>query len=220
MDLQSQTFVNHGVVDTQALAIEIRKIEDSPLWDDPHRKQIFEQQSATENLPFVWAPIVARKTFSTFVNTRLLETPVGIEYTKITQQVLKLVPGKILHGGIIRMFPNTEIPMHYDGIHELWHCCHRLHLPVITEPGVRFTYGTVSRHLETNTLTEINNFLLHGVIHAGHNMRYHVMYDILPESYTGSYPVEYHEDPERFKQDRQLEIQARAAKLWWKPEDL
>jgi hypothetical protein len=130
----------------------------------------------------------------------------GIEYMKITEQVLRLVPGKVLHGGIVRMTPQTEIPLHYDGSHELWKACHRLHLPVITESGVRFRYETASKHLQKNTLVEINNFLLHGVIHAGSCIRYHVMYDILPESYTGSHIVEYHSDPGTFAQDQQQEI--------------
>ena len=215
MDLTSQIFVKHGVIDTQSLAIEICRIEDSPLWQDPHRGKVFEAQAATETVPFMWAPIVARNKFDVYINTHLLDTPAGIEYMKITDQVLKLVPGKILHGGLVRMFPQTKIPMHYDGSHELWRCCHRLHLPVITEPGVRFTYETVSQHLETNTLTEINNFVPHGVVHAGQNVRYHVMYDILPVSYTGSFSVEYHSDPERFRQDRVLEARAAAANLWW-----
>jgi hypothetical protein len=219
MKLQSNKFIEYGVIDTQGLEKEIRKINHSTLWNDPHRGQVFNAQAATENLAFVWTPIVARNTFAAYINTDLLDTPVGIEYTKITDQVLKLVPGQILRGAIIRMVPHSSIPLHYDGSHELWRHCHRLHLPVITEPGVRFTYETASKHLETNVLVEIDNFVLHGVVHDGDHIRYHVMYDILPESYTG-YPVEYHSDPERFKQDRVLEAEASAANLWWKPGDL
>ena len=205
MDLRYEIFVDHDVIDTQALEGEIRKIEDSPLWKDPHRGQFFEAQAMTEHLAFVWTPIL--KIFSTYVNDQLLDTTLGKEYKKITEQVLKHVPGKILRGAIVRMFPGTKIPMHFDGHEPLWTYCHRLHLPVITEPGVRFVYETTGRHLEKNTLVEVNNFVLHGVHHDGDHVRYHVMYDILPESYTGPWTVEYHNDPQRFAQDRKEEIE-------------
>ena len=96
--------------------------------------------------------------------------------------------------------PGKEIPFHTDGRDELWKSCHRVHLPVITEQEVVFFYEKEVQHLPKNTLTEINNFVRHGVRHNGQSNRYHIMYDLLSTNYSGEFIVTQHSSVELFNE--------------------
>lgn len=212
MNLGKQLYIEHGKISTDSLIPLIREIEDKPeYWKDNTRPKNNPSQKYTENLIFVWTPILDMQEFSVYTNTTLLSTPIGKAYQEITKQVLQLVPGTVLRGAIIRLPPKKGIASHLDGIHEIWTRGHRLHLPVITEPEVKFFYTendieTNAKHLAKDILVEINNFLPHGVRHDGNYLRYHVMYDILDIKYNGPFIVNNHSDSEILRIDREIEV--------------
>lgn len=201
-----QDFIEYGVIETDNIIQYLEPISKDNIWNDQHRAKTYSAQANTQTISFVWTPIIYNvTTFSSYQNDELLNTPLGKEYLKITDQVLKLIPGKILRGAIVRMLPGTEIPFHIDGKHELWHQCNRVHLPIITEPEIEFFYKHTRKHLRKDTLVEIRNDVPHGVSHRGKHLRYHFMYDILPENYIGKFNVEYHSDINRFNLDKEIE---------------
>lgn len=209
------SFIQYGKIDTEPFLPLIAKYETSELWNDPFRVKNNGSHKSTENLSFVWTPILDQGFFSSYVNPDVIGTDLEQVYKAVTQQVLQLVPGKTLRATLIRMQPQSVIKYHLDGVHEVWRACHRIHLPIITEPDVKFYYkwldenGNIleaSKHLEVGTLVEIDNFVPHGVAHKGNSVRYHLMYDILPADYAGSFKVNYHSSKEQLASDRQREL--------------
>lgn len=209
------SFIQYGKIDIEPFLPLIAKYQTSELWNDPFRIKNNGSHKSTENLSFVWTPILDQDFFSSYINPDVIGTDLEQVYQTVTQQVLQLVPGKPLRATLIRMQPQSVIKYHLDGVHEVWQACHRIHLPIITEPEVKFYYKWLdesgnlreaSKHLEVGTLVEIDNFVPHGVAHKGHSVRYHLMYDVLPADYAGSFTVNYHSSKEQLASDRQREL--------------
>ncbi len=59
---------------------------------------------------------------------------------------------------------------------------HRLHVPLVTHPGVKFIVGGQSFHLQPAKLYELNNVAVHGVENNSEVMRVHLMVDMAPRS--------------------------------------
>ena len=208
------SFIEYGKIDIGLFLPLIEKYQFSESWNDPFRIKNNGSHKSTENLVFIWTPILDQNSFSSYVNADVQGTDLIQAYQQTTEHVLSLIPGKLLRATLIRMQPQSVIKYHLDGVHELWKSCHRIHLPIITEPEVKFYYkwleqGAIqesSKHLAAGTLVEIDNFIPHGVAHKGHAVRYHLMYDILPDSYAGSFTVNYHSSKEQLAIDRQREL--------------
>jgi len=201
-------FIEYGIIDTSSIIPEIKAIENNDCWNDIYRSTVFPMQKNTQSLGFTWTPLIYEiETFFIFTNEELLNTPIGLIYRNITKSVLNLVPGTILRGALIRLMPGSDIPLHMDDPHEVLQASHRVHLPVITEPEVIFSYLHMDKHMEKNVLLEISNTIPHRVFHGGKNLRYHLLYDILPPDYTGKFNIVAHSDKNRFMQDRILETE-------------
>lgn len=214
MRLNGKLFVNYNTISTDSIIPLIKESESLPeMWSDEFRARHYPSQKSTQNLSFVWTPILDRKAFVVYNNKELLSSKIGNLYTEITEQVLQNVPGKVIRGALVRMFPGAKIPYHLDGSHELWSQCHRLHLPAQTEQEVTFHYKIedqqITKHLEKDILVEIDNFIPHGVTHNGNKIRYHLLYDVLPETYSGDYDVIEHSDEIQFQQNRLSEVDDR-----------
>jgi hypothetical protein len=219
-------FKVYGTIITDTLIPLIEKYENSKIWEDKFRETYYPAHNHTENLAFEWTPILAQESFSVYVNTDLLDSDIGQIYQQITEKVLIFIPGILLRGAIIRLKPNTSIHTHIDGTHPLWVKCHRIHLPIITEPEIKFYYKWTNanqteyasaKHLPKNELVEINNCIPHGVDHHGNKLRYHLMYDILPSSYVDNHTISKHSDKNRFALEREREITERLPffkRLW------
>jgi hypothetical protein len=81
--------------------------------------------------------------------------------------------------------PGAVIEPHMDnGVLTL---IHRLHVPLITDPGVVFHIGTgagrfESFHIEAGRLFDLNNVRPHAVVNNSQVRRVHLLVDLLPES--------------------------------------
>lgn len=78
-----------------------------------------------------------------------------------------------------------EVPPHID-IHYYWRTHLRIHIPVITNPGVLFTCGDETVHMEAGSCWVFNSFLQHDVQNRGDAQRIHLVLDtvgggILPD---------------------------------------
>ena len=211
MKLNGEQFLDHGFIDVSNLIELIKYTEnDSLLWDQSDRGAMYPAQKATQTLEFIWTPnLYSDKTFYIFHNLPVLNSKFGILVQEKLKEVLNLIPGKIIKAGLVRMIPGGMIPPHIDGPHESWSSTHRVHLPIITEKEIEFFYTASKKHLEVNRLTEINNFIPHGVIHNGRNLRYHLMFDILPSDYSGDFAIKEHSDRQLYQQQRTIESRER-----------
>lgn len=196
----------YGAIDTSSLISLIADIEHSDIWNQGDRSKVYKLHIHTRSLSFIWTPnLYSEEVFYVFNNTKLLNSPIGIEVQKLCVKATELCEGTIIKAALVRMSPGGNIPLHRDGPHESWTQAHRLHLPIITEPEVLFNYTDCSYHLKTNVLTEVNNQVVHGVTHNGTRDRYHLLLDILPLAYDG-FDIIPHDDEELFNTQREQEV--------------
>ena len=57
---------------------------------------------------------------------------------------------------------------------------HRLHVPLVTDPKVRFTIAGGDYFLARDILYDLNNVVMHAVVNASEVMRVHLLVDMLP----------------------------------------
>jgi Aspartyl/Asparaginyl beta-hydroxylase len=199
MRLSGNICPEYGFINTDPLISLIKDIDGNDIWNQNDRHNNYTGAKNTQSILFIWTPnLYSEKTFYVFSDTILLNSPIGIEFQKIAEQVIDLIPGIIIKAALVKLSPGYKIPFHTDGRHESWVNSHRLHLPVITEPDVFFTYEDCKYHIKKNILTEVNNQVVHGVEHNGLSDRYHLMFDVLPNTYNGNFNIVSHTNKELF----------------------
>jgi hypothetical protein len=77
---------------------------------------------------------------------------------------------------LMRLAPGAEVEPHID-THYYWRTHWRLHIPVITNPGVRFTCGGESAHMAPGECWLFDSFRRHGVRNEGEETRVHLVLD-------------------------------------------
>ena len=77
---------------------------------------------------------------------------------------------------LMALAAGAEVPPHADS-HYYWRTHHRLHIPVITNPGVRFTCGDESVHMAAGECWMFDSFRWHDVQNKGTERRVHLVID-------------------------------------------
>lgn len=77
---------------------------------------------------------------------------------------------------LMGLAPHSEVPSHID-IHYYWRTHIRIHIPVITNPAVRFTCGPDSVHMAPGECWIFDSFQLHNVQNEGDERRIHLVID-------------------------------------------
>ena len=72
--------------------------------------------------------------------------------------------------------PGAVVPAHVD-IHYYWRTHIRIHIPVVTNPGVRFHCGGESVHMEPGEAWVFDSFQTHEVRNEGREKRIHLVLD-------------------------------------------
>jgi hypothetical protein len=72
--------------------------------------------------------------------------------------------------------PGAEVPEHIDSNY-YWRTHLRIHIPVVTNPGVTFTCGGESVHMEPGDCWTFDSFRLHDVQNKGSEQRVHLVID-------------------------------------------
>ena len=70
----------------------------------------------------------------------------------------------------------ADVPIHID-VHYHWRTHRRLHIPVITNPGVLFTVNDETVHMEAGDCWLFDSFSLHKVQNKGSERRIHLVLD-------------------------------------------
>ena len=87
--------------------------------------------------------------------------------------------GVVVRAVIARVGPGARIMPHTD-THPSFHCGHRVHIPLVTNPRVRFTVAGRPYALEEGRAYEINNQKPHSVMNNGRDGRIHFIFDYVP----------------------------------------
>ena len=101
------------------------------------------------------------------------------------RQIMSELGGVWGRSRFMGLAPGREVPPHID-IHYYWRTHLRIHIPVITNPGVLFTCGDETVHMAAGECWIFNSFLRHDVQNKGDAQRIHLVLDtvgggLLPE---------------------------------------
>lgn len=77
---------------------------------------------------------------------------------------------------LMGLAPGAQVPRHVD-IHYYWRTHLRIHIPVVTNPGVTFTCGGETVHMAPGECWIFDSFQLHEVHNAGTEKRIHLVLD-------------------------------------------
>jgi len=74
--------------------------------------------------------------------------------------------------------PGAEVSGHVD-VHPYWRSHVRLHIPVVSEPGVDVYCGFSKAHMAPGEVWALDTFLEHKVVHGGNAPRIHLVCDVV-----------------------------------------
>ena len=87
--------------------------------------------------------------------------------------------GRVIRAMAARLQPGRRIDPHRD-THPSFEVSHRIHVPLQTGPGVRFTVDGKPCPMRVGEAIEINNQLTHSVVNLGREPRITFIFDYLP----------------------------------------
>lgn len=77
---------------------------------------------------------------------------------------------------LMALAAGADVPIHID-VHYHWRTHRRLHIPVVTNPGVLFTVNNETVHMEAGDCWLFDSFSLHKVQNKGSERRIHLVLD-------------------------------------------
>jgi hypothetical protein len=87
--------------------------------------------------------------------------------------------GQLLRAMVTRLGPGKRIARHKDS-HPSFSIAHRIHVPLVTNPGVEFVVGPEKVPPRAGFAFELNNLMLHHVTNNGSEDRIHFIFDYAP----------------------------------------
>lgn len=172
------TLKDLGPVDSAAL-IDAVLAQDEKAWQaNQHRQQAYDVHVQTESLVMIfcdgWPDIeVTREAAWGALNeaaTPLMQRLID-EFYPAGGNIIRAMAAKLKAGGIISP--------HRDS-HPSFTNSHRIHIPVTTNPGVRFMINGRPHRFEVGHAYEINNQMNHSVMNRGKEDRITFIFDYLP----------------------------------------
>ncbi len=169
-----------GPVDIDELRDAILSQEDAAWDEDKYRQEEFEVHHATKSIVvfFVdldrWPNLVVSKEpgFARLAEVALplMNTIIKKHYTP-GGTVIRAMAAKLLSGSVINP--------HYDR-HPSFHVGHRIHVPITTNPRVRFMIDGRPYKFQVGEAYEINNQKTHSVMNKGKEDRITFIFDYVP----------------------------------------
>jgi len=87
--------------------------------------------------------------------------------------------GEVIRAVAARLRAGKNIKAHSD-IHQSFHCAHRIHVPISTNPKVWFTIDGRAYQLKVGEAYEVNNQKQHSVVNKGSEDRITFIFDYMP----------------------------------------
>jgi quercetin dioxygenase-like cupin family protein len=169
-----------GAIDTTALCDAILDQEEAAWHEDEYRQKTYHHHNQTRSIVLVftdgkkWPDADVRKEPGW---DRLADVAVPVMREIIKKhyptggEVIRAMAAKLLAGG--------KITAHTD-IHQSFHCGHRIHVPITTNPKVWFTIDGRPYQFEVGEAYEINNQKQHSVANKGTEDRITFIFDYIP----------------------------------------
>jgi quercetin dioxygenase-like cupin family protein len=174
-----------GEIDVSALRDAILGLDDAAWADQEYRQQTYEvhRQTASVVMLFTdgsgWPEIEVRKEpgWDALAPSAvpLMEGIIARHYP-LGGTVIRAMAARLVAGGVIRP--------HRDS-HTSFHHAHRIHVPVVTNPRVRFMIDGKPHRLQVGQAYEINNQMNHSVMNRGTEDRITFIFDYMPATQVG-----------------------------------
>lgn len=174
-----------GPVDSSALCEAILAQEDAAWTEDQYRQEEYDVHRATQSIVMLFAdvehwPDVVVKQEPGWPRLADVALPLMNDIIKRFYPpggtVIRAMAAKLLAGG--------KITPHVDR-HPSFHRGHRIHIPVTTNPRVRFMIDGQPYHLKVGEAFEINNQKSHSVMNKGNDDRITFIFDYVPPELVG-----------------------------------
>ena len=167
------SFDCHGLIDA------VEQLDEAAWTEKTYRQESFNVHRSTESivLCFVdldrWPDLVISREvgWDRLGDTAepVMEAIIGRHYEP---------GGSVIRAMAVRLRPGARIMPHVDE-HESLKISHRIHVPLITNPRVRFFIDGVPHRFEPGRAVEVNNQLSHSVMNDGKTSRVHFIFDYL-----------------------------------------
>jgi quercetin dioxygenase-like cupin family protein len=169
-----------GVIDTTALAKAILGQEDFAWHEDESRQKSFYVHDQTRSIILIF--LNDKKWPDRDVCKgpgweRLADAAVPVMQEIINKHYA--VGGEVIRAVAAGLIAGGSIKAHSD-IHQSFHCAHRIHVPITTNPRVWFTIDGRPYQLEVGQAYEINNQKQHSVVNKGSEDRITFIFDYIP----------------------------------------
>ena len=169
-----------GPVDSRPLCDAVLAQEDAAWKEDKYRQEAFEVHHATESIVMLfvdlerWPEIVVRREPG---------------WPRLSAAALPLMNDIIARhyepGGVViramaaKLLAGKNISPHVDQ-HPSFHIGHRIHVPITTNPRVRFMIDGQPYRFTVGEAYEINNQKMHSVMNKGGDDRITFIFDYVP----------------------------------------
>jgi len=184
MDIEDRTR-ELGPVDSAALIDAVLAQEEAAWHEERYRQETYEVHSQTESIVLVFADLEHWPELQILKEPgwdRLADVAVPLMHDIIGRcyppggTIIRAMAAKLLVGGKIRP--------HVDS-HPSFHRGHRIHVPITTNPRVRFMIDGRPHLFEVGQAYEINNQKSHSVMNKGEADRITFIFDYVPPQELG-----------------------------------
>ena len=168
-----------GDVDAQALIDAVLGLDQEAWLANVNRQNDYEVHKQTQSVVLVFCDGPMDKLEITKESgwDALAEVALPVMHDLIRQHyppggtIIRAMAAKLLSGG--------RINPHFDS-HVTFRRSHRIHVPITTNPRVRFMIDGRPHHLEVGKAYEINNQKTHSVMNSGKEDRITFIFDYMP----------------------------------------
>jgi quercetin dioxygenase-like cupin family protein len=169
-----------GPIDSTALSEAIFGQEDVAWHEDESRQESFYVHDKTWSIVLVnvddtkWPERIVHKRPG-------WERLAGVAVPIMEEIIKKHYPtgGEIIRAMAARLRAGQNIKAHSD-VHQSFHCAHRIHVPISTNPKVWFTIDGRPYQLKVGEAYELNNQMQHSVVNKGDEDRITFIFDYIP----------------------------------------
>jgi len=179
-----------GPVNSDALGAAILALPEEAWLDNQQRQQDYDVHRRTHSVVLIftdgagWPDITLTRESGwdllADVAIPLMESIILKHYTP---------GGTIIRAMAAKLLPGDVIKPHRDH-HPSFHHGHRIHVPIITNPRVRFMIDGRPYQLQVGEAYELNNQKTHSVMNKGQEGRITFIFDYVPANLVDNSPMQ------------------------------
>lgn len=184
-----------GAIDISALRDAILNQEDAAWYEDKSRQKSFYVHDQTRSI------VLLNLDDSKWPNRTVHRAPGWERLADVAVPIMREiiekrypVGGEVVRAMAASLCAGENIKAHAD-VHQAFHCGHRIHVPITTNPKVWFTIDGRPYQFEVGQGYEVNNQKQHSVVNKGNEDRITFIFDYVPPGPLAYVPDERERTP-------------------------